>query len=345
MSIRHRPMQPKDVLACVELVAAHPVGGPRYGGSLTDLRTAWLRLLSTDGFCSAMVFEEVEEAARRARARIVGVGVTVFVSEDFLRELKTPPLFWICPEMARRVARGDSPLLSEKQVREANSKGGLNLAVWASTVRMADIRRVEVWQELMTTFLDEHRGYLLKELVAQGESAEHLEGIRNTGIRLFKCPDGGYGDFGATNLEELKTKPHIVGTTGELARGVPISWIGLIFVHEVPRFGFSRSEQRLLLSALAGGTDENLSDELGISLSTTKKMWRSIYRRVAARNPELIPGDSQTDDETSKRGKSKKQHLMPYLREHLQELRPVSRKILQQNAVETRGSRKRGTAP
>jgi hypothetical protein len=47
----------------------------------------------------------------------------------------------------------------------------------------------------------------------------------------------------------------------------------------------------------------------------------------------LIPSDSQEGREGSTRGRNKKQHLIAYLREHRQELRPVSRKILQQNAV------------
>jgi hypothetical protein len=68
-------------------------------------------------------------------------------------------------------------------------------------------------------------------------------------------------------------------------------------------------------------------------------LWRSVYRRVAARDPDLIPDDSQADGEPSKRGRSKKQHLMAYLREHFQELRPVSRKILEQRSARTRRSR------
>jgi len=49
-------MRPKDVRECVEIVAAHPVVAPRYSNGLADLRTAWLRVLSSNGFCSAVVF-------------------------------------------------------------------------------------------------------------------------------------------------------------------------------------------------------------------------------------------------------------------------------------------------
>ena len=329
MSIRYRSMRPNDVRECVEIVAAHPIVGPRYGSAIADLGPAWLRLLSCDGLCSASVFEEVEEGVERTRPRMLGVGVTVFVSDDFLREVKTQPFFWIGPELAKRVARGDhSPLLSQKQVQEANSQGGLNLVTWQACVRMEDSKRTEVWKELMVAFLDQHSGFLLKELVAHGESAEHLEGLRNTGGFLLNLRDGCYGDFNGMVFHELVLEPHIAGITREMALKPPGSWIGSLFLNQPPQFGFSVGEQRLLRSALTGGTDEELSDELGVSLSSIKKTWRSAYDRVAACQPELIPSDSQSNGETSKRGRDKKQYLISYLREHPQELRPVSRKLL-----------------
>ena len=104
-----------------------------------------------------------------------------------------------------------------------------------------------------------------------------------------------------------------------------------MLLYQPPRIGFSRSEQRLLLSALAGERNEELSDEFGISLSAVKKTWRSVYDRVATCLPDLIPGNSQLDGETSKPGKDKKQRLISYLREYPEELRPVSRRLLEQN--------------
>jgi hypothetical protein len=335
MSIRNRPMRPKDVRECVEIVAAHPIVGPRYGGAIEDLRSAWLRLLSCNGFCSATVFEEKLDGAA---TRIIGVGVTVFISDEFLRELKTSPGFWMSSEIARRVARGDlSPLLSQREIQEANAQGGLNLAVCHACVRAEDNQRTDLWTELMTAFLDHHRGFLLKELVAQGESPEHLEGLRNTGGFLFHFREGRYGDLGGMDLRELALKVHIMGLTREMALRHLGSWVGSLFLYEPPQFGFNVSEQRLLTSALAGGTDEQLSDDLGISLSAVKKTWRSIYDRVAVCLPELIPNNSQLDGEASRRGKDKKQRLISYLREHPQELRPVSRKHLQQRPARGQG--------
>lgn len=336
MSIRHHPMRAKDVRECVELVTAQPFVAPRYGDSVSNLRSAWSRLLSSGGFCSTSVIEEDLEGSR---PRMLGVGVSVFVTDDFLREMKTPPFVWIGPEFAKRVARGDdSVLLSRKEVREANSRGGLNLLIWHGSIRTEDAKRAEIWSELMTVFLNNHRGFLFKEIVVQGESPEHLEGLRNSGGFLLRAADGRYGDIQAIDSHQLAREPHVVGITREIAVQQFGSWVSALFYYEPPRFGFSSSEQRLLLAALAGGTDEDLSDQLGVSLSTVKKTWRSVYDRVAECSPKLIPNNARPGGETLERGREKKQHLLSYLRTRPEELRPVSRKLLQRNATPDRPS-------
>lgn len=107
MSLRYRQMRPEDVPKCVSLIAAHPFIGRRYGEAIADLSIAWLRLLDYEAK-STVVFEEVQDR----RVRIWGVGVSVFVNDGFMREVKTPPLFWVGPELARRIARGNSPALT-----------------------------------------------------------------------------------------------------------------------------------------------------------------------------------------------------------------------------------------
>jgi hypothetical protein len=92
--------------------------------------------------------------------------------------------------------------------------------------------------------------------------------------------------------------------------------------------GFSRAEQQLLLSAFPGGPDEELSDHLGISHSTIKNTWRSIYDRAASRLPELFAEESSATTIISLRGKEKRRRILSYLRDHPEELRPVSRKLL-----------------
>ena len=50
MTIRCRPMRRRDVSACVRILAAHPVAGPRYGESIDQLQSTWLRLLGRKAF-------------------------------------------------------------------------------------------------------------------------------------------------------------------------------------------------------------------------------------------------------------------------------------------------------
>ena len=133
---------------------------------MADLSTAWRRLLDCEAK-STVVFEEVQER----RARIWGVGVSVFVNDDFMREVKTPPLFWVGPELARRIARGTSPVLTGRALRDANARGGLNLLTWEGCIRLEDAKRAEIYNKVILAFIEEHRGFLWKEIIgAQARS-------------------------------------------------------------------------------------------------------------------------------------------------------------------------------
>ena len=318
MALRFRPMRPEDVRACVEIVRAHPLLGPQYDSVIRDLPSVWLGLLGREAF-RAVVFEDAEDS----QVRQVGVGVSVFVSEDFLMELKTPPFFWIGPELTKRLLRCDSPLLSDKQVRHANANGGLNLVTWVGAFATAHLQSVENMATMITAFVEAHRGFRLKELTAHAMSLENLEGAIRSGGLFLNPVDGRYVDSLNKSLHEVFAAPHLIGLTRELAMARVGTWIGSLFVYQSPHFGFRPSEQRLLLAALPGGTDEDLAGALGISLSAVKKTWRSIYDRVTDRRPGLIP--NQVPEElTSERGKEKKQRLLAYLREHPEELRPAT---------------------
>src|SRR5438552_11538125 len=159
MTLRYRPMRLRDVHECVDVVASDRIARPRYGSTILTLRSVWSALLGCEAF-RAVVFEELE----RSQAKILGVGVSAIVSDQFVRELQTPPFFWVGPEITERVRRGESPLLSDRQVREANSEGGLSVVVWEGAVRAKEQSRPEVLNLVHSTFIEEHRGFFLKEL-------------------------------------------------------------------------------------------------------------------------------------------------------------------------------------
>jgi hypothetical protein len=322
VTIRNRPMQPKDVRECAQVIASHPVLRARYGDAIRHLGPAWLRLLGSDAFI-ASVFEDVQGS----KPKILGAGISAFVTDDFVKEVKTPPSFWIGRELASRVAQGKSPLLSGKELRACNSSGGLNVAVWQTGVLPEHLVDGEIGGPIMAAFIELHRGFLLKEIVTQAEFLEHVGALRISGGFLWS--PSGYGDLSGVAPEKLIREPHAAGVSRDLALDVPGSWIASMFIYEAPRFGFSASKQRLILSALDGATDKELAHRLGVSLATVKKTWRSIYERVASCAADLVPDSSSGGGSARERGKEKKHQLLAYLREHPEELRPVSRKRLQ----------------
>jgi len=321
--MRHRPMEPGDVRECAEIIAKHPVVGPRYGSRIKDLSAAWVRLLACEAK-SATVFY----ADDGPHAPICFVGVSIFVTDDFVRELKAAPGFWMGPEL---VKRGDSPVLLKGQFAEANSYSGLNLIVWEGCFRSGFEANSEINGYVMSTFIQEHAGYLLKELLSsQIESVERLRWTLSSGARLWNPVAARYEKSFTLPLECIIEKPHLLGVTREMERADPWnqSWIGSLFYYRPPRCGFSQSERRMLLTALQGGTDEQLSGELNISVPTVKKMWISVYRRIDDCLPELNPNRLEPEVAMTRRGKEKKRYLLTYLRKHPEELRPVSQKLL-----------------
>jgi DNA-binding CsgD family transcriptional regulator len=98
--------------------------------------------------------------------------------------------------------------------------------------------------------------------------------------------------------------------------------IGSLFVYTAPRFHFSRSERVLLQHALMGETCEQLAASLSLSPWTVKKRWHAICDRVAAVDGELLPPPIAYGAHASSRGAERRRHLLNYLRQHLEELRP-----------------------
>lgn len=324
MTLQYRPMQAEDVGPCVQIVAGSPFLAPRYGRAIADLEKTWRALLGRLAF-TAIVFEE---PAPGDSLRLVGAGISAFVSDAFVRDIKKPPLGWIGAEIVRRTAAGQSPLLSDREVAEANTRDGLNLIGWHGATSVEDAKRPEVLNFVFGSFVDVHRGFLIKELLGQADCPEVLQGIRNSGGYFYDPERGTFTPSIPGTDDDVASRPHLMGSTRDLA--LSGTWLSgsAIFSYQPPRFFFNRSEQRLLQAAMQGSTDEELSAQLGISTSSVRRGWLSIYERVAAATPELLGQYAAAEYENANavRGKGKKNRLLAYLREHPEELRPLSRK-------------------
>jgi len=321
-------MQLGDIPECVSVLLKHAVVAQRYGPAIGHLAEAWRRLLPT-GPSLATVFH----AGDNERAPVCFFGFSVIVHDDFVREIKTPPQFWVGPELTRRVIQGQSPVLTDKQIRESNSGGGMNLLFWEACAMPEYEAHSELPRYMMAAMIEVHQGYLWKEIIGtQPESVERLNHTLNTGGFLWDPIAGCYTNSTGKDPHEVVRSPHILGLTRELERSRRSnwsgSWVGALFDYQAPRLGFSRSEQRLLSCALSGATDQQLAETLETAHATVKKSWVSIYNRVEDRLPALLRDPLRTETPAATRGKEKRRWLLAYLREHPEELRPVSRKLL-----------------
>jgi hypothetical protein len=252
-------MKAEDVPTCVQIVAADPSVAPRYGSAIADLGPALVGALRCDAM-RAIVFEELRTGSP---ARLWGFGVTVFVSDEFLRELKTPPLVWIGPELARRMRAGRSPVLSDKQFRDANSRDGLNLVVWEVGFRPEDLY-AETYNKMMNTFVQEHRGYLLNEVIVhQPASREALQSIIKTGAMLLDPVTNLYREFISEDSSVFQ-QPHILGLQRKLELNRPAPG---------PARYLSTGYPKSALAAASSACSQRLS--LAVRIGISRRIWKS----------------------------------------------------------------------
>jgi hypothetical protein len=321
VALRYRPMKREDVGNCVRLIASHPAFARQYGNSSDILFNAWSKLLGSDGF-RGIVFEEFGQA----ETRMFGVGVLVFVTDDFIEETKQSPYFWLGPVLAARIVNGNSPVLSDSDVRRLNSTSGLNVIPWPLGFRPEDVKRIEVSSLAIGTFIEQVRGYQLKEFLAQSPVEEETFAMMSAGCTLAaRGQERAIVD--ANLLKEIIKEPYVIYLPRETALISHGSWAGSMFMYERPKVGFASSQQKLLLTALRGGTDEELAQELEIPLSGIKKGWQSIYAKAEESGIQTSNGH-----EWAERGKERKRNLLDYVRAHPEELRPVDMKLIRRFA-------------
>lgn|SRR5208282_4072011 len=317
MRLRRRPMLPRDAQPCAELIASHPLEKQRYCQLAEQLPSAWKQCLRC-GSLITVVLEDMESG----KPSLQGFGVSVFVTDEFTYSCKMPSMQWIGPELVRCLMRGESPVLGPKEIRDANSSDGLNLASWASILcPQNESDRTQVQVELMTAFMQEHTGFKLKEIIGQQNERIMMEVVSNSGGLFWNCAQQRYVEAHNFDVEEVLQHPFILGATPETARE-HLSWTTTLFQYTPPRMYPKPTEQKLLRAAMQGSRDAELSRELGVSLSFVKKTWCSIYKRAFEKLPELNL-DIGTGS-IPRRGKEKKQVVLSYLREHPEELRPIS---------------------
>ena len=273
-----------------------------------------------------MQFWLVVNRARLVGSRIVSFSAALFVTDEFCSEArsKLPPYLGV--ELARRYLSGRLPVLNRDQVARANNDDGLNVAMcfegWAhhgvSREQFLAIRGKQ-----SKAFHLALGGYRIKEFLADLIGRETSQWMLDAGARI-RCDYSNYFRRNGLPKRPPSQRPFLVGLTKEEALAHPGSNIASLFIYTAPRFHFNSSEQSLLHHALLGETSDELASSLFISPWTVKKRWRAIYERVADIDRELLPEPVANSLYATSRGAERRRRLLRYLRQHPEELRPLS---------------------
>ncbi len=252
---------------------------------------------------------------------MVGFGCGVFVSEEFVARELSDPRPGVSARLIESLACGKSPLLSRRQIGQGNSGAGLDFVILYSVLLKDPVTREPSLDHLNQMFaatwntLGGHRFRLvLREAVGES-NIRHVEWQK-----VFRRVSD-YEEFHRRNAGNPWGRDRVLFTTDASdARAFAGSLYNMLFQYREPLLRFRAVEQEVLKAALGSLTDEELAFALRLKLTTVKKRWASILERVRAVKPDLVPA-FEPDGEV--RGRQKRHHLIAYLREHLEELRPL----------------------
>lgn len=278
-----------------------------------DVVRAWRPLLSR----LAVTSRVVASPDLPPHANIVTVGVSAFVDEQWLHEYLRDPF----PHPGRFIiescaaGHADRYLLSDQQVAEANSNGGLHaltLGVGWAPERLTADAAFEGHHRSVRAFIEAHDGYRLAQMV--GECIGHDECCVFLGT-------GSWEPWHVFSHEpEASATPHVlVGMTQRDAHQLRRASAATapLFIVRAPRYCFDARQQALLLHALDYVCDKDLAQVLGIGAHALRRRWRRIFRRIEALQPPDDPVIPTGVDSAGKRAR-----VLLRMREEMYELRP-----------------------
>jgi len=265
----------------------------------------WTQLLGRHGFDGHVI----EDLSRPPGRRIVGLGVTVALDSAWQQRMREAPPPHAGAVWYHDFMEGSTAPMDDRALGLANLRGEVGMLVLHYAQEAIDPQRALVQQVLlaaMQLYRQAHGGYHLCDVwqEALADGGDYLLGM---GFRRRTGRGRGQPDLhGLSRVEAAQSFP-----------GTPVRDI---FHFVPPVLGFSGAERRMLRLAVAELTDEQIAEDIGISAHTLKKLWRSAFERTAEQLPHLFMPEGS--GEAGTRGPEKRRHLLNYLRQHLEELRP-----------------------
>jgi hypothetical protein len=279
---------------------------------------AWRALFRLTG-----EFVVIESPKPIAGHHIVAFGASTFVSPAFAESEISEPKPGLNGRIISSVDAGHPVVLTEDELRYSNTYGGLHIVVLCAAWRrniLTERQIQEVKMHFATSFLELHSGYRLVQILHEATDTVDLEHGHSTGVHRLVSE---FEEFHKGNPGSYWNRDRALFVLDrESALSVTASIATILFHYREPILGLRKEDQQLLAAALRGLTDEELSKALNLQLPALKKRWAAVFERVAKTKPDLLhDADSNIDRQT--RGRQKRHHLLAYLRQHAEELRPV----------------------
>lgn len=297
-----RPIAEADLAKCLEIQPA--CLGDQIVGAAAALRV-WKSLLDNAAFHANVIESERPVSGHK----IVGCGMGVFVTKAFADLEIKQPRAGLNSRIIAALAHGDAVALSRDQIGEGNAGEGVDFVnmygTWREGIMNAQ-QLAEVQALLGTSFVEHFAGYRFNRVLKEAMGQAQIALARATGTYRVIA-------------EFRETDSALVVVTRESALAAPYSVAATMYRYKAPTLRLRPAEQKLLIAALAGKTDAELSSDLGLSIEAIKKRWMSVFDRV----DEFKPGILRTEDEDSDgRGPQKRHRVVAYVRAHPEELRP-----------------------
>lgn len=308
--MRFRLGCPSDLAACHELLRRDGVLvlSPVTRDAVPSL---WSALLARESIASFAVFEA---DASDASVAPCAFAMSAFIRAPLAQEVQASPRSHLTAMLYERELAGERVLLDGEEIREANSGEGLHLAILHVVFRHPQLSHPETRALLPVagySFFFQHAGYRLLSIMGEVYGDETRDSMQHAGYAVLHAGEPTTSD----------RRPYLLGLRRDQVQPSLDPASLQLFHAAAPRFFFTPAEQRVLQRALLGASDRQIANELELSTETVRSAWESIYTRVSRVSPRLL-GDELS---ASTRGAEKRRFLLDFLRQHLEELRPIQR--------------------
>lgn len=305
-----------DLDQCLALVAGRFLYDAK---SLDSLRRMWSAIITSKCGSISVAVDDT------ANSQVLAFNAVVFAPDTSVESYHRG----MCPSvgytMLQAWSAGESAFLTREEIANANAGAGLNRVV-------CHLGCMDLGSDAVNEDFQYGTDYLSLNLLRGWN-------LRTFTLEIFtRYPESEQAIGEANGFKVVRYTPDQLLAAGIQGDDEPLLWIstrkdtaglaagtvqGAIFrTYTPPRFRFTSLEQELLQHACDGHTDQSLSKLLNISLTATKKLFRTIYEKVEESlvRPDLLPVREPLSDGT--RGHEMRRHLLIYLRDHPEELRP-----------------------